>query len=59
MVSGVERIEETVDASITNITLTVPSCGVSAVTISAINSVGRSDKSDPKVFSKNNEIYLL
>ena len=36
----------------TNMTLTVPSCGVSAVTVSASNEAGTSDRSDPSVFSK-------
>lgn len=41
-----------VGGSLTNTTLTVPTCGVSAITVSAINSVGRSDRSDPEVFSR-------
>ena len=36
----------------TNMTLTVPSCGVSAVTVSARNEAGTSDRSDPIVFSE-------
>ena len=52
IVSGVMRTVHTVNGSVTNTTLTVPSCGASAVTVSAVNDVDSSDKSEPKIFSK-------
>jgi hypothetical protein len=51
VVSGVQRYEFFVNPPLTNTVLSVPACGTSAVTISSINSVGRSDRSDPLIFS--------
>ncbi|XP_019854370.1 PREDICTED: uncharacterized protein LOC109583454 [Amphimedon queenslandica] len=50
IVSGVIRTVYTVDGSVSNSTLTVPSCGASAVTVSAVNDVDSSDRSDSEIF---------
>ena len=53
IISGVLRSEESFNGSQTNATFTVPSCGASAVTVSAVNSAGTSVRSDPEIFSES------
>ena len=53
IISGVLRSEESFNGSQTNATFIVPSCGASAVTVSAVNSAGTSVRSDPEIFSES------
>lgn len=53
IVSGVLQFEKMVSGSQTNSTFTVPSCGASAVTVSAVNSAGSSDRSNPEIFRES------